>query len=52
MPRAVDRVPPWLRPLGIQVVLEKLAPGEGIRLLQQGKRVLPLALGPQRLRHE
>src|SRR5438270_6847409 len=52
VPRAVDRVPPWLRPLGIQVVLEKLAPGEGIRLLQQGKRVLPLALGPQRLRHE
>jgi hypothetical protein len=33
LPRSVDRVPPALRPLAIQVVLEKLAPGEGIRLL-------------------
>ena len=33
LPRSVDRVPPTLRPLAIHVVLEKLAPGEGIRLL-------------------
>jgi hypothetical protein len=33
LPRSAQRVPPTLRPRSIQVVLEKLAPGEGIRLL-------------------
>jgi hypothetical protein len=33
VPRSVDRVPPALCPFSRYVVLEKLAPGEGIRLL-------------------
>src|SRR6266566_1505534 len=33
VPCAVNRAPPALRPFSVQVVLEKLAPGEGMRLL-------------------
>ena len=52
LPRAVDGVPSWLCPRSVAVVLEKLAPGESVRLLEQGERVLPLALRPYRLRRE
>ncbi len=52
VPRAVNRVPPRLCPFSVQVVFEKFAPCEGVRLLEQEKRVLPLALGPRRLRHK